>query len=236
MCGRFTLTRSAAEIAEHFGLDAEPEIAARFNVAPGQPIALVREGPDGERLLETRHWGLVPHWARDAKGSARTINARAETLAEKPAFREAARRRRCLVPADGFYEWKAQPPGRARPHHVSLPGGSLFAMAGLFENWIDPDGNVLETVTVVTREANEAVRSLHHRMPLIPDPESYRDWLQPSRQEPGPRIAALAQTRALGLKARPVDFRVNNVRNEDAECLADPRTLEELPLFRELDS
>ena len=237
MCGRFTLTRSAAEIAEHFGLDLglgldEPDagepgaaLTPRFNIAPTQAVAAIREGGDGQRVLEFRHWGLVPHWASDASGAARMINARAETAAEKPAFRDALQRRRCLVPADGFYEWRKQGREPARPHHIALPDQALFAFAGLYERWTGGDGEPLDSVTLLTRTALPNLRGLHHRMPVLVDPGGYAAWLDRGETDGVRALAALGPARGGELVPRPVDPRVNDVRHDDAACLDDERQL-----------
>lgn len=179
----------------------------------------------GERRFETRRWGLVPGWAKSDQEGAGWINARLESAQEKPAFRKALRRRRCLVPADGFYEWKSEG-GRKLPHHLALPGRALFAMAGLHETWQDGEGRILRSVAVLTMEASGPVAAIHGRMPVILAPEAYAAWLDPSWDgsaahelcPPGP---------ARLVKARPVGKRVNDVRNDDAACLE----LEPLPLF-----
>ena len=229
MCGRFTLTRSAAEVAEHFGLDAAPAFAPRFNVAPTQEAPVVRVRSSGERVLEWRRWGLVPPWAPDVSSGARMINARVESVAERPAFRDALGRRRCLVPADGFYEWQGGK-GRRRPHHLTLPAGGLFAIAGLYERWLGPGGEVVDSFTLLTRPARGAVVPLHDRMPLIVDPAGYAAWLDRSASEAPALLAALPETLGASLRARPVDARVNDVRNDDPACLADPKEVD-LPLF-----
>jgi putative SOS response-associated peptidase YedK len=229
MCGRFTLTRSAVEIAEHFGLGSAPALAPRFNLAPTQEAAIVRVKSSGERVLELRRWGLVPPWAKDPAQGARMINARVESVGERPAFRDALRRRRCLVPADGFYEWQGRA-GRRRPHHATLPAGGLFAIAGLYERWHGPGGEVIDSFTLLTRPAQGAVAALHDRMPLIVDPAGYAAWLARDGMEPTALLAALPEALGAGLVIRPVGPRVNDVRNDDPECLAAPAE-EPLPLF-----
>lgn len=223
MCGRFTLQRDPAEIAGHFGLAEPPALAARFNIAPGQDVAVVREanapGAEPARLLEMRRWGLVPHWARDPSIGSRLVNARAETAATKPAFRSALRRRRCLVPADGFYEWKGAK-GRRRPFHVALPDAGLFAIAGLYEQWQDPQGSTLETVTLLTREANARLRPLHGRMPVLIAPEDYGDWLRDPADRAVPLLGSAPSRLAEMLEIRPVGSYVNDVRHEGPACLA----------------
>jgi putative SOS response-associated peptidase YedK len=229
MCGRFTLTRSAAEVAEHFGIGSggsQLELVPRYNVAPTQDVAVVRAAEEGRRL-ELRHWGLVPHWAKDAKSASRMINARAETAAERPAYRDAMRRRRCLVPSDGFYEWRPHP-RRKRPHHIALPNGELFAIAGLYERWRGTAGEEIASVTLLTREATPELAPIHGRMPLVVDPESYEAWLDPRARDPVPVLEGLRQERGGQLVAKPVGFRVNDVHNDDPGCLQD----DDLPLFR----
>ena len=221
MCGRFTLTRSAAEVAEHFGLTAAPAHEPRFNTAPSQMVLIVRRAPaDQQRECVRMQWGLVPFWAKHAKDAARHINARSETLPERPAFREAAERRRCLVPADGFYEWRGGPTERA-PFHIALPGGELFAFAGLWERWRRPDDSgVLESVSIVTTAATPNIQPLHARMPIVVDPAGYDAWLAAEGRDVKAVLASLPISRGAALVARAVSVRVNDVRNDDAACLA----------------
>ena len=226
MCGRFTLTRSAAEVAEHFGLAAVPELVARFNAAPSQELPIVRVRSSGERVLERRRWGLVPHWAKDVRVGARLINARIESVLERPAFREAVRSRRCLVPADGFFEWQGAARAR-RPFHIALPSGALFAIAGLYERWHGPGSEVVDSFTLLTRPARGVVATLHDRMPLIVDPPGYVGWLDPSAPDPAGLLSALPEALGGALVARRVSARVNDVRHDDPSCLAPP---EEPPL------
>jgi putative SOS response-associated peptidase YedK len=226
MCGRFTLTRSAAEVAEHFGLAAVPELVARFNAAPSQELPIVRVRSSGERVLERRRWGLVPHWAKDMALGARLINARIESVLERPAFREAVRSRRCLVPADGFFEWQGKARAR-RPFHIALPSGALFAIAGLYERWHGPGSEVVDSFTLLTRPARGVVATLHDRMPLIVDPPGYVGWLDPSAPDPAGLLRALPEALGGALVARPVSTRVNDVRHDDPSCLVPP---EEPPL------
>jgi putative SOS response-associated peptidase YedK len=229
MCGRFTLTRSAAEVAEHFGLASAPGFAAHWNAAPTQELPSVRVRSTGERVLELRRWGLVPRWAKDASVGARMINARVEGVQERPAFREALRRRRCLVPADGFFEWQGKARAR-RPFHIALPDGGLFGIAGLYERWRGPGGEVVDSFTLLTRAARGAVAALHDRMPLILDPPGYAAWLDPTAPDPAALLATLPEEVGAALVARPVSTRVNDVRNDDPACLAPPEEVS-LPLF-----
>lgn len=214
MCGRYVLTSPADAIAEHFALAAVPDLAPRYNIAPTQLAPVLRRDRQGERELVLLRWGLVPMWAKDLSIGTRMINARAESVASKPGFRWAYQHRRCLIPADGFYEWKPGPV-RKQPYFCHLPAGGLLAIAGLWEQWKSPDGEVLQTYTIVTTDANADVRALHDRMPAIVLPEHYDAWLS------GPDPSALLAPVAAGtLMAEPVSTRVNNVRNDDASLVA----------------
>ena len=225
MCGRFSLTRSAAEVAEHFGVHPVPTLGPRYNVAPGQPVLVVRQPPrGGERRGELRVWGLLPRSAR--KASSGWINARIESAAELPAFRDALRLRRCLVPADGFYEWSG-PASQRSPHHVALPDGPLFAMAGLYDTWRGPDGEVRGTCAVLTIAACASLRPLHDRMPVLLEPARYGAWLDPDLHD-SDAVRALADAGpGAALVARRVGSRVNDPRHDEPACLDD----EVLPLF-----
>lgn len=213
-----------------FGFDNLPNLPPRYNIAPTQQVAVVRvvdgtgENPGTRGLVQMR-WGLIPHWAKDASMAAKMINARAETVAEKPSFRGAVKERRCLVPADGFYEWRMED-GRKQPFRIGMKGGAVFAFAGLWESWVATatgagltEGETVETVTIVTTEANEKLRPIHARMPVIMPPESFDGWLDPANDA---QIAcALLQT----YPAEPMAFyrvsqAVNNVRNDDPSCVA----------------
>jgi putative SOS response-associated peptidase YedK len=221
MCGRFTLTRSAAEVAEHFALSAPPLHSPRFNAAPTQRVLAIRiDREGGMRESAQLHWGLVPFWATHARDAAKHINARVETLSERPAFREAAERRRCLVAADGFYEWRGATRER-QPFHIALPQGELFAFAGLWERWQRPDGEVLESVAIVTTAASPNIRPLHDRMPIVVDPAGYDAWLSLESRDVRAVLAKLPITRGALLQPRRVSTRVNDVRNDDAMCLED---------------
>lgn len=224
MCGRFTSIHRSAEIAERFGVRlserAEEGYRPRFNIAPGQEILAVRAaGDDGARQADALHWGLVPHWAKERAGGPKLINARAETLAERAAFRGLLRRNRCLVPADGFYEWQADAQGRRRPVRFTLADGSLFAFAGLWSSWSDPaTGEPLLSCTIVTTGANELVATVHDRMPVVLEPTAEADWLDPAT----PQEHALALLRPLPadrMRGRPASPLVNSVRNEGPELL-----------------
>jgi putative SOS response-associated peptidase YedK len=219
VCGRFTLSTSPTEIANHFDLDETPELKARFNVAPGQSIATVSVAGEARRsVLSLRRWGLVPSWAKDPKIGNRLINARSETAAEKPSFRAALRRRRCLVPADGFYEW-AGAKGSKQPYLIGLGGRTLFAFAGLWERWTDPEGQRIESCTLLTTAAAENLRELHVRMPVIVDPVDYAHWMDPDVVDPDLVSPVLDRNLGGALDFHPISTHVNDVRHDDPRCL-----------------
>lgn len=219
MCGRYSLATPARLVAEHFGLAEVPDLSPRYNIAPTQSVATVRLSAEREEpVLEMRRWGLVPSWAKDPGIGSRMINARVETAAEKPAFRAAFRRRRCLVPADGFYEWKSQPK-RRRPHHVRLPDAGLLGLAGLFEAWEGPEGETVASCTVLTTAANASLSALHDRMPIIVEPRHYQRWLDPELRDPDAILALTGSAVSDRLRFHPVGFGVNSPRNDDPSCI-----------------
>lgn len=220
MCGRFTLAARPEELLRELMGYLPPEEAPgpRYNIAPTQRVLVVPD--DGSGRLAYMRWGLVPFWAKDPRIGSRMINARAETALEKPAFRHAFRKKRCLVPADGFYEWKATGGRVKQPYHITLQGGHLFAMAGLWETW-GPQDDPLRTFTILTTAANELVAPLHDRMPAILPREAWEGWLDRS-SEPEALQELLVPYPAGAMSLRPVSTRVNNVRNDTAECLQDP--------------
>jgi len=221
MCGRFSLSVNPKAIAEQFGLEpgAMGMLAPRYNIAPTQPVAVVRLAP-GRRTRQWTHlqWGLVPSWAKDPTIGQRMINARAETLAEKPSFRSALKWRRCLVPASGFYEWRKGPDGKV-PYHIHRRDHGPLAFAGLWEHWIGQDGSELETCVIVTTAANEMMTPLHARMPVILPPEEYSLWLDPAVDKPGPLAPLLAPRDWSDMQADAVSTYVNNARNEGPQCI-----------------
>ncbi len=175
MCGLYSLTKSPGETRAVFGYADEPDFPPRAHVAPGQPIAVVRI-ENGERRFALVRWGFIPSWVKEVKPGKPLINARGETVMEKPSFRNAMRRRRCLVPADGYYEWSG-PEGRKVPFLVQRKDHGLFALAGLWEHWMGPDGSELETATLMTISPNAELSVIHDRMPVIIAPEDYETWL-----------------------------------------------------------
>lgn len=222
MCGRFVLRASPEQLAELFDLPEEPYLEPRYNIAPTQPVAIVRLNPESHAREWTHvQWGLIPSWAKDPSIGQKMINARAETVAEKASYRAALKRRRCLVPASGFYEWQKGASGKT-PHFITTDAG-LFAIAGLWERWVSADGAEIESCTLLTTEANEAVSSLHDRMPVVLDPADYSLWLG-SGKDSTPNEVAMLQHLLRPWDARrtqlwPVSTRVNAVRNEGAENL-----------------
>jgi putative SOS response-associated peptidase YedK len=182
MCGRFTLTIDAALLAQVFSLDATPDHRPRFNVAPTQVHPIIRRGPSGRTATPMR-WGLVPSWAKDASVGNRMINARAETAGSKPSFRSAAKQRRCLVPADGFYEWVATGSGK-QPVHIRRPDRRPFALAGLWERWDGADEQPLLSFTILTTEALPPLTEVHHRMPVIVAEDQWAEWDSPGHHAP----------------------------------------------------
>ncbi|QKT03523.1 SOS response-associated peptidase [Ectothiorhodospiraceae bacterium 2226] len=219
MCGRFSQAPSARELAAQFDLVVVPEdLPPRYNVCPSQPVAAVREGEAGRRLVQL-HWGLIPHWAKDAKAGYRMINAKAETLTERPAYRDAFRRRRCLIPANGFYEWRGTGTGRKQPYYIHRRDGGLLALAGLWARWRNPAGEVIDSCTIVTTDANALVAPLHDRMPVIVPPEQYGLWLDPDCTDPARLAPLLRPIDPAGLVAEPVSLAVNSPRNEGADLI-----------------
>ena len=221
MCGRYELHTHPAALALLFGLPHPPAINPRYNIAPTQDVPVIRRTRAGVRVLALVRWGLVPRWAKDPSIGVRMINARSETLADKPAFRMALRHHRCLVPADGFYEWMPRASGGKQPMHVGMQDGAPFAMAGLTERWLSPEGEVLDTCTIVTTQANALLAPVHDRMPVIIAPEHYARWLEAA----GDDVADLfAPYPAQAMAFHPVSTRVNAVRNDDAALIEEVAT------------
>ena len=217
MCGRFALHANPHVVALQFGLRADPSFAPRYNVAPSTDILIVREDRAHERLADLYKWGLIPGWARDPTIGNRLINARAETVAEKPAFRAAFKNSRCLVPASGFYEWKTE--GRTKlPYYIRPKGNELFALAGITEEWSGPDG-VVRSVCLITTEPNELMREIHDRMPVLVAPDDYAAWLDRGNKHVERLKAMLGSFPAQKMEAYPVGKAVSNAKNEGAELI-----------------
>ena len=216
MCGRFTLHTPPAALAEYFDIDAIPDMAASYNIAPSQPVAAVRR-PGEHREMVLLRWGLVPSWAKAAKTNYSMINARAETVAEKPAYRTAFRQRRCLIPADGFYEWRQTPDGK-QPYYIRMQRDGVFALAGLWEHWEKQD-EVVESCSIIVTEANDTIRPVHDRMPVIVAPRDYAAWLDPGLRDPDAVKPYLRAWPADEMEAFPVSTRVNRPGSNDARCI-----------------
>jgi len=221
MCGRFTIRTPASVVAQQFGLLGAPPFEARFNVAPSQPVPLVRvayaDGPPRRELVWLR-WGLVPAWARDPAIGNRLINARAETAAEKPAFRVALRRRRGLVVADGFYEWQ-RVGSRKQPYFFHLRDDGPFAFAALWDTWEGLDRSAIESCTLLTTEANDVVRPIHDRMPVLISPADYERWLDPTVQKPELVMSLLRPYPSEEMTTFPVSSLINSPSHEDPRCI-----------------
>jgi putative SOS response-associated peptidase YedK len=219
MCGRFTLTDPDADLAVQFNLPEIPELAPRYNIAPTQPVAAVRVAANGSgREMVLLRWGLIPFWAKDPNIGTRMINARSETVGEKPAFRAAFKRRRCLVVADGFYEWQKQN-GTKQPFYVRLRDARPFAFAGLWESWKGPDANPIESCTLLTTQPNDLLRVVHSRMPVILQPQDYELWLDPEVQEPQRLQPLLRPYSAEEMETYAVSRYVNSPDNDDPRCI-----------------
>jgi putative SOS response-associated peptidase YedK len=219
MCGRFALYSDPFSLARHFKADAPPELRPRYNVAPTQSIPIVRE-ESGKRRIALARWGLIPHWAKDTKIGYHTINARAETVAEKPAFRNAFRSRRCLIPADGFYEWQVVPGSKTKqPWFIALRDREPMAFAGLWERWRSPEGEDLESCSIIVTDANELMRPIHDRMPVILAPGDWDTWLEAEAKDAGGLQGLLKPYSEEGMEAWRVSTMVNSPRNDLAGCV-----------------
>lgn len=219
MCGRFTLTQTTQQLAEAFQqFTPPPDFTPRYNIAPSQPVAVVAN--DGQQKIDFFVWGLIPSWAKDPTIGNRLINARAETLAEKPSFRAAYRRRRCLVLGDGFYEWQKNPDKSKTPMYIQLESRQPFAFAGLWEQWYSSEGDEVLSCTIITTKPNDFVAKIHNRMPVILPPEAYEPWLDPTEQKPERLQPLLGPFPAEQMTAYPVSRLVNNPRHDSPDCIA----------------
>jgi putative SOS response-associated peptidase YedK len=216
MCGRFTLAQPPQQIAKAFGLSDVPSFPPRYNIAPTQPVGVIVQDRDsGKREYRLMVWGLIPAWVKDPSTFANLINARAETIAEKPSFRTAYKYRRCLIPADGFYEWQKVKSGPKQPFYFTLRDNGLFAFAGLWESWND-----IETFTILTTSANTLLQTIHDRMPVILNPEDYDRWIDPTIQDGQQLSDLLCPFPDESMQAIPVSTRVNAAVVDDAQCIA----------------
>ena len=221
MCARYSLIASAEDLGAWFRRRKGWGLAPRYNIAPTQPEGVVRQGPGGGgRRFDLMHWGLIPHWAKDASFARRTINARSETAAEKPSFRAAFRRRRCLVPVSGYYEWQ-KTGGPKQPYFIRMGDGGVFAFAGLWESWSSPEGSEIDSCTILTMAPNERMAAIHDRMPVILERADYGLWLDGGPEATSAAQALLRASPDEATSAYPVSSHVNNPRNDDARCIAE---------------
>ena len=217
MCGRFSLTSPVDALRRLFGFSERPNLGPRYNIAPTNDIAAIRlaqDEPGQNPHYFSAHWGLIPSWSKSTDFSAKMINARSETVAEKPSFRAAFKSRRCLIPANGFYEWEKIGKSAKQPWLIGVKDAPLFAFAGLWENWRSPDGEVIESCTILTTTASESIYFIHPRMPVILKPADYRGWLSGAA---GAEI--LKPMASESMSFYKVSPRVGNVRNDDADLL-----------------
>ena len=221
MCGRYRLSRRKQVVEEYFdAVSSEEDWSPRFNVAPTQSVPVIRQNPkEPVRQLSLMRWGLIPSWAKDASGAARMINARSETAATKPAFRDALKSCRCLIPADGFYEWARTGKGK-RPYCFEVNGGELFAFAGIWDRWKDSSGKLVETCSILTTTPNAVTSPVHDRMPVILDPDGYALWLDPGMQNVAAASELLKPYDARLMRCYPVSTRINHAANDDEACSA----------------
>ncbi|HEY0222944.1 MAG TPA: SOS response-associated peptidase [Pseudolabrys sp.] len=217
MCGRYTIVAPPQVLRDLFRYAEQPNFPPRYNVAPAQPIPIVRV-VNGARHFALVRWGLLPSWVKDPKKFSLLINARGESVTEKPAFRAAMRRRRCLIPTDGFYEWKASG-SRKQPYYVRATSGEPFAFAGLWETWIGPNGEELETAAIVTTAANKTLEPIYDRMPVVVPPDQFDLWLDHSTEDVGAAVALIQPAPENLLEAYPVATDVNRVANDNPKLL-----------------
>ncbi len=214
MCGRFAFYSPSEAAAALFGVSGSLPVEPRYNIAPTQFVAAIRDGEDNERELVMLRWGLVPSWAKDPSIGNRMINARAETVAEKPSFRAAYSRRRCIVLADGFFEWRRVGDAKT-PYFISLASGKPFSLGGLWESWHDIEsGDEIQSTALITTAANDYMRTLHHRMPMILEADAANDWLGGDKN-----MLETAAANTPPLRAWPVERRVNNARNQGEDLI-----------------
>ncbi|MDA8352658.1 MAG: SOS response-associated peptidase [Firmicutes bacterium] len=220
MCGRFTLTVGLGEIQERFRVqEVDPmDHSPRYNIAPTQSLPIL-VAEQGKRRLVSMRWGLIPRWAKDPSIGNRLINARSETLTQKPAFRRSFQRQRCLVPADSFFEWRKNETGKKEPLRVMLEGGELFGFAGLWDQWTDPQGETVHSFTIITTRPNEKMERIHHRMPAILHHAEENLWLDPEIRDPAILQPVLDPIASEDLQIYPVSNIVNSPQNDGPDCI-----------------
>ncbi|BAZ27110.1 hypothetical protein NIES4073_80260 [Kalymmatonema gypsitolerans NIES-4073] len=219
MCGRFTLSQTAEAIYQTFHVNKIPDLEPQYNIAPTQMVAALLYNPESkQRQFQKLRWGLIPSWAKDLGMGSKLINARAETAAEKPAFRSAFKHRRCLVVADGFYEWQTKE-GKKQPFYFHLKEGKPFGFAGLWEQWRSPQGEEITSCTILTTKCNELLEPIHERMPVILQPQDYSLWLDPQVQTPEPLQQLLHPYPSEAMMAYPVSTVVNSPKHNSPDCI-----------------
>lgn len=219
MCGRYSQTQNAETIAQAFQLIALPEIQPRYNIAPTQPVSAIGIS-SGNRQHRLLHWGLIPSWAKDPAIGSRMINARSETVSEKPSFRAAFKRRRCLIVADGFYEWQRQSNGQTKqPYYFYLKDHAPFGFAGLWEHWSGPDGSEIQSCTILTTAPNSLLEPVHNRMPVILDAVDHEAWLDPDYSDREHLQSMLHPFESTAMEGYAIATVVNNPANDQPECL-----------------
>jgi len=232
MCGRIVLKAPSRQVAEEFELPNEPVLEERYNIAPTEPVAVVRTDAQGVRHCDTLQWGLIPPWSTDPRVGAKMFNARSETVTDKPSFREAFAQRRCLVPVSGFYEWKKQDNAKL-PYYFSSGDHRLLGLAGLWERWEFPGGKVLESCSVLTTAANQFMRRFHHRMPVILAPADHARWLATDPGQSEALRELLVPAAEDVLRSWPVADLVNSSRNDGPQLIEPVHETPpgQLPLF-----
>jgi putative SOS response-associated peptidase YedK len=219
MCSRYSLTSPPEAVRAYFRYENEAAFPPRYNIAPSQPAAIVRTTPTGGRELALVRWGLIPSWVKDPKAFSLLINARGESVIDKPAFRAAMRRRRCLVPADGFYEWKRDGE-RKRPYYIRLRSGQPMAFAGVWETWTGPNGEEMETAAIVTTQANRTLAAIHDRMPVILPPAAFDLWLDTANVDAKTAAAMLMPASDASIEAYEISTAVNRTANDNPSLIA----------------
>lgn len=222
MCGRYSLTKTPKDELGRVGITDAPDVPAKYNIAPGQHIPAVLNEPEfnERRALRALEWGLLPHWTKDLKAARRSINARAETIDEKPTFRGAARHHRCLIPADGFYEWAKRGNGTKQPFYFRMKDSRIFFFAGIWESWDGPNGEAVDSCAILTTTPNEVTRAIHNRMPVILEGDDATTWLDPSIQTVAPLKTLFRPYPDGEMIAYAVSPYVNSPRNDGEQCTA----------------
>jgi len=216
MCGRYNLTATPEQMIDTFGLHRLPRYETSYNIPPGQKILTIVKLDDGSNKAVNLHWGLIPHWSKDSKVSSHLINARAETLSEKPSFKTAYQQRRCLIPASGFYEWQQSEHGK-QAYNINRKDQKIFAFAGLWEYW-DHGTETIYSCTIITTQANALMSPIHHRMPVIIDNNNYNSWLDKQTSQKTTQ-GILSMDGSQGMIAKPISDWVNNPHHNDKNCL-----------------